>query len=129
VRHSYKQNPPMFFKKQHYFPSGYFFSVMFSSCVSISMLTHRHVICLVEFFVSKDCNLLLVLYGYKTLSLTLRELHSLKVSESRLFSAEENIWTEEVGENERIMKSFITCTVRQTKLGYSSRGRGDRQGM
>jgi hypothetical protein len=53
------------------------------------------------------------LYGYRTWSLTLKEEHRLKVSGSRLFSAEENIWTEEVGENEKIMRSFITCTVRQ----------------
>jgi hypothetical protein len=56
-----------------------------------------------------------VLYGCETWSLILREEHRLRVFEK---GAEENIYTEErcsdrrFGEN-CIMRSFITCTLRQ----------------
>jgi hypothetical protein len=52
--------------------------------------------------------MVLVLYGYETQSLTLREEHVLRVFENRVLRRK---WRE-TGEN-FIMWSFITCTLHQ----------------
>jgi hypothetical protein len=56
-----------------------------------------------------------VLYGYETLSLTLREEYRLRVFENRLLRKIFGPKKDEVIEVREncIMKSFITCTLRQ----------------
>jgi hypothetical protein len=69
----------------------------------------------VKIRICKTIILCVVLYGFETWSLTLREEHRLRVFENRvlrkILEGREMKW-EEIIEN-YIMRSFITCTLRQ----------------
>jgi hypothetical protein len=74
----------------------------------------------VKFSIYKTIILPVVLYGCGTWSLTLREEHRLRVFENRVLRrifGQKMKWRE-VGGN-YIMRSFITCTLRQVQLECS----------
>jgi hypothetical protein len=74
----------------------------------------------VKIRICRSIILSLVLYGYETWSLTLREEHRLRAFENRvlrrIFGSKRD---DVIGEN-CIIRSFITCTFREVKLDASS---------
>jgi hypothetical protein len=67
----------------------------------------------VKIKILKTIILLVVLNGCETWSLKLREGHRLRVFENRVLRRISGVKRDEIGEN-CIMRSFITCTPRQT---------------
>jgi hypothetical protein len=68
----------------------------------------------VKIIIFKTTILPVVLYGRETLSLILREEHQLRVFEYRVLKRMSELKTDEIiGSRRKLMKSFVTCTLRQ----------------